>query len=51
MKRQRLMFQRDGLLVKKGGWLTEAHSIETCAVVPSVPAEVNITTALETFHV
>jgi len=45
------MFQRDGQLVTTGGWLTDAHSIDTRVVVPSVPAEVNITTASETLQV
>jgi len=51
MKRQRVMFQRDGPLVKTGGWMTDAYSTDTRVVVPRVPGEVNITTASETLQV
>jgi hypothetical protein len=41
------MFHRDGQLVAKGWWMTEAHSMDLRVVVPRELAEVNITTASE----
>lgn len=51
MNRQRVMFQRDGLLVAKGGWVKDAYYIDVHVVVTRVPAKFNITTASETLQV
>ena len=51
MKRQRVIFQGDGLLMATGGWKTDAYSMDMRVVVPREPAEVNITTASENLQV
>jgi hypothetical protein len=50
IKRQRVMFQRDGQLVETGGWMTDAYAMDMGVVVPTEPAEVKIATSSETLQ-
>jgi hypothetical protein len=50
IKRQRVMFQRDGQLVATGGWMTDAYTMDMCVVFPRQPAEVSVATASETLQ-